>query len=255
MFHKLKCRSLGSLLLASLALSPVAQATTLDLTSLISTSLDGFGMNGTGNSIGFSEGGVTGSVTAYGLTGGFFNNMLETAEISAWNTGLGVCNNDEGSVQAGTCSVPTQHQVDTSGRLDYVVFTFDSVVSFDSVVIDPYGSNPLDRDTRHWIGTVSLPPDLVGLMDSDIGNIAGMGGPFDQNTSKSTAPLTVDLGGGAGNILILRGLGDADGWFGGDAEDFFKVTSLSVTPVPIPSSAWLFLSALIGLAGVSRKRA
>lgn len=254
MFNDVKRASLPSLLLAGLVLSPGALATTLDLTSLISTSLDGVGMTGTGNAIGFSEGGISGTVTAYGLTGGFLNNKLETAEVSAWDTGLGVCNNDEGSILAGTCSAPNEHQVDTSGRIDYVVFSFDSSVVFDSVVIDPYGSNPLDRDTRHWIGDVTLPPSLVGLMDSDIAGIAGMGGPYDQNSSASTLPLTVDLGGNVGNILILRGLGDVDGWFGGDANDYFKVTSLTVSAVPVPSSAWLFMSALIGLAGVSRKR-
>lgn len=250
--HSLKCGVLVAGLLTSSLVS--AASVTIDF-AVGGSASDGVGKNGYGNSITFSEGGLSATATGYGMTGGLLNTYLETAEVSRWDTGLGVCNQSEGTVNAGflqpKCSTfgtiisPDEHQIDSNGADDYIVLSFDQAVSFSSAVIDPFQIH--DRDVKFWIGNVDLLAfNLGGLDDTDIELISGMGSAVTKTATASALPLTVGLDDLYGNVLILKGL---------SSNDFFKFSSITVeTVVPVPAAAWMFGSALLGLAGLKRKR-
>lgn len=70
-----------------------------------------------------------------------------------------------------------------------------------------------------------------------VGSFSGTGLPIDFVTGVLTA----------GTVYNLTIVGDATGLAGGDYTG-------SITAVPVPAAAWLFGSALIGLAGMSRRR-
>lgn len=213
-------------------------ATTFDFTG--STSSGG----GYGNVRSFTSDGITTNVTSYGATG--FGGTLATAELSQWNTGLGVCNRNEGVVGGG-CSTSGEHQVDGFGADDYVVFTFDQSVLLDSIVIDPYGKQ--DRDVKFWTGTVTLDGsgliDLSGLTENQIQNVPDINAPVTEYNVKSTNPITIDLGLVEGNILVFKAL---------NFNDAHKIASLEVAPVPLPAAAWLFGSALFGAGLLGRRK-
>lgn len=244
--------ALSSALVGALMMGSVAQAApvTIDLKTGGSYS-DSVGKNGYGNSITFVESGVTAVASGYGQTNYPY---LETAEISRWSTGLGVCNQSEGTVNGplwDRCSTSAsifgsdEHQVDSNGADDYIVLTFTTAVTMSSAVIDPYGF--YDRDVKFWIGSVDLGTfDLDGVAENDISLISGMGSAVTKTASASSAPLSVGLDGAIGNVLILKGL---------TSNDYFKFASITVEAVvPVPAAAWLFGSAVLGLLG-SRKMA
>lgn len=63
-------------------------------------------------------------------------------------------------------------------------------------------------------------------------------------------------GEGFGTSVAFTGISGSEFTFrsGGDAQDYFKMSSLTVAEIPIPAAAWLFGSGLIGLATIARKR-
>jgi hypothetical protein len=196
-----------------------------------------------GNVRTFTSGGVTVTVTAWGLTGGFSNTTFENARLGQWSGfGMGVCNREEGGVN---CDSP-EHQADNVGRYDFVLFQFSTPVDPLSITINPFGT--YDRDVSYWTGNTASGLNLSGL---SIGSLAGLGfgGKIDDTTSASGNPRTVDLTSGAVNSVFFGAQYGA-----GDLDDRFKIESMSVNAVPEPATLSLLGGALLAL-GVYRRRA
>jgi hypothetical protein len=215
--------------------------------------------NGRGYGNSFDTGNL--SVTSWGTTStgsGGGNTALNTGEIWDWQTGLGACNQGEGTVGGG-CSggSPGEHQVDNLSFDDLVLFYFDDTVSFDELVIDPFFFS--DVDVTYWVGTLGS-SDITGYDTIDLlsGAFGGFGAHTDIQFSGGTStPQTLSLS-GTGNALLVSGHSNIPaGGFGGSGadNDSFKIASLTTTVVPVPAAVWLFGSGLLGLVGVARRKA
>ena len=238
-----------------------AASVTIDLT--------GAGANGGGygNSLSFADGGVSVDVSSYGETGaeappGSSYYLFQQAEVYSWGTGIGSCNQSEGTVGSGCSS--NEHEVDTVGRDDLVAFVFDQVVNFEYLTVDPYngpGSDPNDRDIIYWVGNSASLPSLTTETFDTLDLMAGFSGETQSAASSSYNPYTHSLS-GIGNILLLSGdyhdLYCKNRNVSNDIEcEAYKISNITVsavTAVPLPAAAWLFGSALLGLLGIKRGR-
>jgi hypothetical protein len=220
-----------------------------------------------GNSLTFSDGGISVTASAFAETGaespvssGWY--LFQTAQIYRWSTGLGVCNRNEG-LASSTCS-DTEHEVDTVGRDDLLLFVFNQTVTFQSVTVDPYnssGDDPNDRDITYWVGSSA---NLANLATQTFDTLSAMPG-FTETLVPATSsfnPITHALT-GTGNVLLISGdytnrnCKNADVTTNSECEAY-KIRDITVTTgmtvVPVPAAAWLFGSAL-GLVAVARRRA
>ncbi|MEO7386066.1 MAG: hypothetical protein ABIX37_03910 [Gammaproteobacteria bacterium] len=201
-----------------------------------------------GNRVTFSEGTEKLLTTGWSDTADAPVHGFETAFIRRFSTGLGVCNREEGAIN-DCISGGLDHQVDNISQQDLVLFLFDSPQAMQSLVIDPYGI--WDRDISYWIGNVSSTVDLSGATFATLGSLGFFSGQLDSLNSAGEAALTISLGGLVGNALLVGALNPADG-----TPDRFKIRSLTttMTVVPVPSAAWLFLSALGAVTGTFGRR-
>jgi len=248
------------LTLAGLFASPLASAATISF-------LSGPANAGNwGNSLTFSGGGISVTASAFAETGaespsasGWY--LFQTAQIYRWSTGLGICNRVEG-LASSTCSA-TEHEVDTVGRDDLLLFVFNQTVDFQSVTVDPYnssGSDPNDRDITYWVGNLASMPALTTQTFDTLGGMPG----FTETLSAATSgfdPLTHSLS-GTGNVLLLSGdytnrdCKNADVTYNSECEAY-KIRNITVTAttvIPVPAAVWLLGSAL-GLLGIARRKA
>ena len=251
---------------AALTVTGAAAATTINLAGA-------GGTGGYGNSLHFSNSGIGVDVYAWAETGaeapaGSGLYALQTAQIWSWATGLGICNSTEGLANS-TCD-NNEHEMDTAGRDDLMVFWFDQQVSFESleITVDPYdgtGSDPNDRDLRYWVSTAASPPDLSANTFNTLSPTFGTG-LLDPVSSSYGAYTHLLYGGGGGaitgNLLLISGnyaiRNCMNANVTSDMEcEAYKVTNLTVSTVsevvPIPAAAWMMLSAL-GCLGVLRRR-
>jgi len=214
-------------------------------------------VNGSGFGNGLDFGDMT--ATAWATTGvpTGSNSLIDQAQIQQWGTGLGACNKDEG-LAFGGCNTNSEHQVDNLGDDDYVLFTFDSLVQFENIKIDPFFYS--DRDVSFWIGNISSSGVMMSLDPADLdpgqSNSVGFGDYNQKSFSKGSGIKTVDLtganGGNIGNALLFSARADAGNSYD---NDLFKINSLEVIAVvPVPAAAWLFGSGLLGLAGIARRK-
>lgn len=230
----MKAQILTSLLAAAAVLG-TAQAQTLDL----DYNLGGNGGAGSfGNTRTFEDDGVTLSATAWGYTFGSNDNAFQDAAVGRWGTGLGVIDRNEGIPNYDNL----EHQVDNAGPDNFILFTFDTPVDIESVVIDPY--NSWDRDVSYWVGNVDPNLDLTGETYADLAGL-GFGSRMDDYSNNSGDARTVSVNQSNVNAIL----------FGARIQetttteyiDAFKISkvSASVDTIPEPSSA------LLGLVGAS----
>ena len=248
------------------SLSPAALAATYDFVSGDTTVTQ----NGTGygNSITAVDDGLSVEIYGFGATGGSGSlEILESAEIYAYNIGLGVCNRSEGEIGNG-CRTNSgrrgnrddEHQVDNVSADDFVLFLFDEEVSFDTAEIDPF--NTQDTDVSFWVGDVNAATVVAELLTTVVGNpgitntgleAAGFSQQYDQMGDHTYLPVTVDLLDLEGNALLIAGRRDTGA---PDDDDRFKITGLNVTPtmsaIPVPPAVWLFGSGLVALLRARR---
>ena len=234
-----------------------AQAVTIDLRS------GGGAGGGYGNALQFGSGGINVSVRAFAETGieqpassGYYR--FESAEIWSWSTGLGVCNRAEGTANSGCDN--NEHEVDTVGRDDLVVFFFDRPVNFRNLTVDPYdgpGSDPNDRDITYWIGNVLTLPDFTTRTFGTLNSLTGFSTGTLLSATSGYSPFTHILS-GTGNVLLLSGNYLDRSCVNSDVStanecEAWKVSNLNVdativvppqSVVPLPGALWLFLSGL-----------
>lgn len=233
-------KTLGALaagLMAAACLPASGQTLAFDLTG-------SGGTGSTGNTLVFTQSGLTVKASAWGYTYGPSDNALEKAKLGQWDTGLGVTNASEDGSSPG-------HQVDNAGPDDWVLFVFSKPVDIASITIDPYGS--YDRDVTYWVGNID--PGL-NLTNKTYANLASLG--FFTETSndgtKSDSPRTVPITGDSGGVNAIL-FGAKKGEFSSSDQDYFKISSLCVTVVPEPSSMALAALGALGFAARRRRSA
>jgi len=253
--------------LTALGLATAALFASLPASAVTISFLSGPANSGSwGNSLAFSNSGISVTASAWAETGaespaasGWY--LFQTAQIYRWSTGLGVCNRNEG-LASSTCS-DTEHEVDTVSRDDLLVFVFSQTVNFQSITVDPYnssGDDPNDRDITYWVGSTANLANLATQTFDTLGNMPGFSETQVFATS-SFNPITHALT-GTGNVLLVSGdytnrsCKNADVTSNSECEAY-KIRDITVSPgmtvVPVPAAAWLFGSAL-GFMAVARRR-
>lgn len=200
------------------------------------------GYGSLGNSLSFTEGGVTVKATAWGYTKTDSDNAFEAARLNQYSpTGLGVSNKHEDSSSPG-------HQADNEFRNDWVLFAFNSLVDVESIRVQP-SPGPYDRDVTYWVGNVSSNLNLDGVTYN---GLAALGFFPEQHVAGTSGSSAVDVSinspsGGVNAILF----GPKRGVATGHEVDAFKITKISATVVPEPSVALL---GVLGMAGLVVRR-
>ena len=231
--------------------SAKAVTTTFDFTTAASaeTSL--------GGALSFTQGGLTVTATAYNT--GASGTALSSGYAEAYNGyGLGICSSAEGT----GCSSP-QHQIDNSGRYEFMLFRFTTPVNLSSVQLRNFGTDAgsVDMDISYWfsvntastitLSDIATPGNGFGTQS----NVSyGGAGSVTSNVTVAgnSTPQAVDTLVGSNVTYLLIGAAYAAG--NDSTADFFKISGLTVTTAaPEPATFGLFAFALAGF-GVAQWR-
>ncbi|MFN7934456.1 MAG: PEP-CTERM sorting domain-containing protein [Bryobacteraceae bacterium] len=192
--------------------------------------------------------GITMTAAAFSLPS---SGTFETA-LSAFFSGIGtgICNAAEGPVDCGF----TNHHIENQapGGVDFFLLKFSTPVDPVSMVLQSWVGS--DRDVTMWVGSVANPATftLAGLTLATMP--AGLT-RIDSDTTNNNNPRTVAIGGStSANILVF-------GARIGQADDFFKLVSLTVDPpvndtaTPEPGTLALIGGALLAIGTYRRRSA
>lgn len=187
-------------------------------------------------------GGHTLKVTAWYNTSPS-TNFVQT-RLERYSPGLGVC--DPSDFVNGSCSSP-QHMVDNNGgKVDYVLFAFDTVVDFASIVLNPVSSSN-DTDAKYVIGNVFNSGNYTNLSGFSLNGLGG--GTLSEDSNGTHVIRSINLSGQSGSYLLI-------GAQQGETNDYFKIKRISFNiTIPEPTTWALMILAFAGLALARRRRA
>lgn len=194
-----------------------------------------------GNFFQATDDGVTMTLTGWGIGGGAGPTFSE-AQIRLWSTGMGNCNQGEGT----NCSNPL-HTADNAGQLDVFFMTFSQPVFPEMASITAWAS---DYDVSFWAGT-DASFDIDGMTVADLG--AQLNSDFGGNATVGVSTRNVDL---TEINLDVRWLAFGARVDGDSRDDRFKFKSLafSVTQVPEPGALALLLAGGLAVGALGRRR-
>lgn len=184
-----------------------------------------------------SDGTTSVRVTGWSI----LNNTIYDSYLGAYGGGLGVTSGDDGSGANNT------HTIDNQTRRDFILLQFNTPVAFNSGVFTTFSvlGNPRDSDATIDFGTTALnwmtQPALNG---ASLGTLNALFAGGYTSLGDGTGGLRAFPSTGAGNLWLVGADfvnrdGDIDG---------FKFSTLSVTPVPEPST-WAMMIGGFGLIG------
>ncbi len=190
----------------------------------------------------YTSGGVTVTVTGWGLTGNG-DTTFQNANVGQYSgLGLGVCDKAE----TLNCSSPS-HQVDNSDAYDFVLAQFSSTVNPSTITIQPYGT--WDRDVTYYTGNAAAGLNLNGATLAGLSALGLTNVHNDDSTVSSNQRTVTLISGGVNSILFGARVG------GDNNPDYFKIAGLtgSVNPAPEPATMAVAGAALIALAVLGRR--
>lgn len=203
-------------------------------------------------------------------TSAFLAAALQIFDVSNGQAlGLGSCNQSasEAVGAGGNCgsttgaSITDQWQFDNanpagSDARDFLLLTFSQPVSIQSLLLLQSSVNSHDTDVDYYFDTTSANSIVAGTTTLATLGAAGFGGvnTDDGGTLQDPAPgcpcptrtVTLVANTGVWGILIAPRSGQSD--------DFFKVSELTASAVPEPSSLALVGFGLAGLSYIARRK-
>ena len=157
-----------------------------------------------GNVLSFSEGDVTANVRGFSSNKNGGN--WKTAYVASFSSGLGITNRNE---------TDSQHYVDNSHSLDYLVFEFDSNVTLNRAFLDYVGD---DSDISVWVGN----GDGVDFSNGSFLNSFVKENNFTNHGGDRWAEF--DNNELTGNVIVISA-------YTGGSNDSFKLRKLDVSVV------------------------
>ena len=209
----------------------------------------------TGNTVGSAN--VT--ATAWSNTGGTSNTVLEDAYLGSYGGGLGVTNRDQGTGDPNESTSP-EHSVDNNDRFDSVLFTFDSAVQVTQVEV---GWWQTDSDISVLAYTGVGTPTLAG---NSYTNLTSSGWTLVGHYSNlgTNIPQAVNAGGLVSSYWVVGAynptVGNSQGWtINNDNVKLLALYGNQPPPppneqAPLPGTAALMLSGVLGMTGARRLR-
>ena len=203
--------------------------------------------SGYGNVYGFTAGGITVTVSSWGLTG---NSMttFQAAQVLSTAYGLGSCNQGEG------VNCTSDPRLDNVGQLEFLLFQFSAPVGLKQILINP--KDTFDRDVSYWVGTYQT----GGLTGKGLSGLSGLGFGSLQSVpnSASSSPLTLSLTGNSVTSLLFGAQAALTTCSTSTTDpgcDRFYIKSLTDDPVPTPEPGTLLLlgSGLVGVTAFGRR--
>ena len=196
----------------------------------------------------FTAGGITATVTAWGLTGNSLT-TFQTAQVIRTAYGLGSCNQGEG------VNCTSNPRVDNVGQLEFLLFQFSAPVDLKQIVIDP-GGTLFDRDVSYRVGNMTGSLAGVGLS-----GLSGLGFSSPQNVGNTagSSAVTFSLTGASVTSLLFgtqAALTTCSTSTTNPGCDRFYIKSLTDDPpaaTPEPGTLLLLGSGLVGVAAFGRR--
>jgi hypothetical protein len=164
-----------------------------------------------------------------------------------------VINDDAGTITGGTINLVGTQSMNPTGTPITLTMNMSGTATNDGVLFTS-GAICVTAVTACDTGNIDVSVDNISFLDGlTWGYNSGVGLQLGDGTE--TGDYTVAQ---PGNMAQTGGPGGGQAVGGavllGNAAGIFLAGDLTMTVVPVPAAAWLFGSALVGLAGIGRKR-
>ena len=189
-------------------------------------------------------------VRAFSMSGTAASSTASAAAVRSHGTnGLGICHSGE------SCSAPNHAIDNVATRADFLLLDFLAPTRLESITIGWVDqSRDSDLQVLRWTGSADPLSSLVGMTASQMLTASG----WSVASSRSNAGLGAESFGSSGafsRYWIVSAYNPAFqnmGWSIGD--DAFKLSAVSASVVPEPSTYALLATGLAALAALGRRR-